>query len=65
MTCPLLEVRRLYCNHDVWLTFAAAVQIWLMLVMSVILVLPAILISIYFAGALPMSPYRDTLPLQG
>ena len=39
--------------------FHIAVQVWLTLAMSAILILPALLISSWFAGLYPVSPYRE------
>lgn len=36
-------------------------QIWMMLAMSAILVVPAMLVGTWFAGLYPVSPYRDVV----
>ncbi len=38
-----------------------AMQIWLMLTMSAIFLVPALLVSVWFAGLYPGSPYRERL----
>ena len=39
-------------------TCTIAVQVWLTVTMSSIFVLPALLVSIWFAGLFPAAPYR-------
>ena len=47
---------RVWCTA-LLLTIAFAAQVWLTLTMSVILLLPALLVSFWFAGLYPASPY--------